>query len=101
MSRVNAAEVDAAVSPWDISNERLMNIDTSQLGSGATEVTTEAAVAFERSADGLEDVSQCFAVSSDCAAVVDEASERQYELGLAIGVLAKYGTVDVEKLISD
>lgn len=110
---------------WAVSNERLMNIDSSTLGSGAEdffvtsldfrayasslrdgidgvpiEITTEASIAFERSADGLEDVSKCFAISNNCDALVEETAERQYELGLAIGELAKFGTVDIQQLLA-
>ena len=120
---VDTSEVDATLNLWSTSNQRLMDIDTSTLGSGAddfivtsldfrayagmlrsgidgvpTEVTTEVAVALERAADGLEEVSACFSGPGDCDAVVWEAGERQYELGLAMGELAKYGTVDVAEL---
>lgn len=121
---VDTAEVDATLNLWSTSNQRLMDIDTSTLGSGAddfivtsldfrayagmlrsgidgvpTEVTTEVAVALERAADGLEEVSACFSGPGGCDAVVSEAGELQYELGLAMGELAKYGTVDVNELM--
>lgn len=120
---VDTSEVDATLNLWSTSNQRLMDVDTSMLGSGAddfivtsldfrayagmlrsgiegvpTEVTTEVAVALERAADGLEEVSACFSGPGNCDAVVSEAGERQYELGLAMGELAKYGTVDVAEL---
>lgn len=123
-SGVDTSEVDATLNLWSTSNQRLMDIDTSTLGSGAddffvtaidfrayagmlrsgiegvpTEVTTDVAVALERAADGLEAVSACFSGPGGCDSVVADAGERQYELGLAMGELAKYGTVDVNELM--
>lgn len=120
---VDTSEVDATLNSWSTSNQRMMDIDASTLGSGAddfivasldfrsyagmlrsgiggvpTEVTTEVAVALERAADGLEQVSACSSGPGDCDAVVSKAGERQYDLGLAMGELARYGTVDVAEL---
>lgn len=123
-SSVNTSEVDATLSLFAASNKRLMDIDMSTVGADGddffitaldfrsyagmlrtgidgvpTEITTEVAVSLERAADGLEDVSECFAGPGSCGGVVSEASERQYELGLAMGQLAEYGTVNLDQLM--